>query len=71
MCYFTRFFFYLGKGKRRCLSLFQLQKGNKEFRMSIALYLIEELSNDKGKVIGAIFIDFSKAFDSLEHYILG
>lgn len=39
--------------------------------MSIALYLIEELSNDKGKVIGAIFIDFSKAFDSLEHYILG
>lgn len=69
MCYFTRF--TLGKGKRSCLSLFQLQKGNKEFRMSIALYLIEELSNDKGKVIGAIFIDFSKAFDSLEHYILG
>jgi len=39
--------------------------------MSIVVYLIEELSNDKGKVIGAIFIDFCKAFDSLDHHILG
>lgn len=39
--------------------------------MSIVVYLIEEPSNDEGKVIGAIFIDFCKAFDSLDHYILG
>ena len=35
------------------------------------LYLTEKLSIDNGKVIGAIFIDFKKAFDSEDHNILG
>ena len=30
-----------------------------------------KLSIDNGKVIGAIFIDFRKAFDSIDHNILG
>ena len=40
---------------------------------SLSLYLTEmwKLSIDNGKVIGAIFIDFRKAFDSIDHNILG
>ena len=40
---------------------------------TILLYLTEtwKMALDNGSVVGALFIDFEKAFDTIEHQTLG